>query len=83
MLLAVCGKGERGRDVFIFKVWEILEDLFAIHSSCEVFEDISDRDAHPADAGLSAALVGLDRDSLSVFHGHNHNRFQGFRRAFL
>src|SRR5207247_10006778 len=37
-------------------------------SACELFEDIVDRDARALDAGLAAAHVGIDADSIAVTH---------------
>jgi len=63
------GEGEAGGEVLGFQFREVFEDLFLGHTTGEVFEYVFHRDAHSPDAGLAAAPVRRDRDSIMKIHG--------------
>jgi len=67
-------EGEGGADVVIGEFGKVLADLFAGHARGEPTEDVTDGDAHAADAGLAVALGGLDGDDGSVVHGGVYRR---------
>lgn len=59
---------EGGPDVLRFKVRIVCEDLLFQHSGCQQIEHIRDPDAHAANAGASAALIGIKCDAIQVIH---------------
>ncbi len=63
-------RGKRKACVNIFKLQfrEVTQHFFAAHSSSEVFEDVTDSDPHPANAGLAASLSGFYRNSVLIIH---------------
>src|ERR1044072_3293777 len=67
--LAVGGEGETRLDVFSGQVGEVRENLLLSHPACEIFQNVRDRHARSAYAGLAAALARLDGDYLAVVHG--------------
>ena len=61
---------EAGLDIFWFQVWKVLENLAFRHFGGEEVEHVFDADAHAADARASTALMGIEGDSIRVFHGN-------------
>jgi hypothetical protein len=59
---------QAGPDVSQFQVGEVFEDLRFTGTFREHFEHILYPDAHPADAGTSAALPGIVSDAIKVLH---------------
>lgn len=47
-----------------FKVGHLVKDLRRRQSGCEEIEHVAHANAHPADAGSAAALLGMDGDSI-------------------
>jgi hypothetical protein len=58
---------QAGLDVFGFKVWKFFPKLNRRKPSRQQLQDVNYADPHPAHAGLSAALLGVDGYSLSEF----------------
>lgn len=70
MTKALARVAQAGRDVFRFEVWEFFQNLSRRKPSCQQLQYVNDTDAHPAQTGLPAALLGVDGYSLSEFrHG--------------
>lgn len=67
--LSVSGEGQAGPDVLPGKVGKVAQDLILRHAGSEVLQDVIDRDAQPADAGLATALPLLDGDSVLIPYG--------------
>ena len=65
---AVCRERERSPDVLALKIGKIGEDLVLAHASSEVIQDVVDSNAKTPDAGFSAPLSRLYRNSLAVVH---------------
>lgn len=61
--LALSSVGEAGTNVLLGEVGEIRQNLRHGHTRREIREDVVNGDPHPADAGLTATLSGLDRDN--------------------
>jgi hypothetical protein len=80
MVNATTGKPDRGIDVFGFKVGHFIKDLLRRESSQEQIQNISDADAHAANAGASATLVRVEGDA---FLPVSHNAFEDFRAMLL
>ena len=59
---------EAGVNVRRFEVGEVLQNFRLRHAGGEHVEHILDPDAHPADAGASAALGGVDGDAVEEVH---------------
>ena len=62
------GEGEAGGEVFGFQFREVFEDLLLGHTTGEVFEYVFHCNSHSPDAGLAAAPVRRDRDSIMEVH---------------
>jgi len=58
---------QAGINVSGLKIGKILENLLARHSAGEHFKDMTDGDAHPANARTPAANLRINRN---LFHGH-------------
>ena len=67
MTEALARVAQAGLDIFRFKVWKFLPNLSRRKPSRQQLQDVNHPDAHSAHAGLSAALLGVDRYSLSEF----------------
>src|SRR5579863_1124473 len=55
-------------DIFGFEIGEVLKDFGFGYAGGKKLKDINDPDAHAADTGTSAALLGVERDSIEVAH---------------
>jgi hypothetical protein len=64
---AVARVAQAGPDIFRFKVWKFFPNLSGRKPRRQQLQDVNYPDAHSAHAGLSAALLGADRYSLSEF----------------
>lgn len=53
-----------GVDVGLFKVEEILQDLFRCHASGEHFEHMAHRNSHAANRRFTTANIRFDRDTI-------------------
>jgi hypothetical protein len=63
----VKGRILKGRvDIALFKVWEILQDLFRRHGAGKHFEHMADRDSHATNRRFTAANVRFDRDTIDM-----------------
>jgi hypothetical protein len=62
------GKGQGLADILLFEIGKICQEFrdCTAHGYC--FDNHADSDAHPADAGLAAHPVGIDRDPLKLLH---------------
>ena len=67
MTEALARVAQAGLDIFRFKVWKFLPNLSRRKRGRQQLQDVNHPDAHSAHAGLSAALLGVDRYSLSEF----------------
>jgi len=67
MTEALARVAQAGLDIFRFKVWKFLPNLSRRKPGRQQLQDVNHPDAHSAHAGLSAALLGVDRYSLSEF----------------
>ena len=67
MTEALARVAQAGLDIFRFKVWKFFPKLSRRKPSRQQLQDVNYAVAHPARAGLSAALLGVDRYSLSEF----------------
>ena len=57
-------------NIFRFKVWKFFPNLSGRKPGCQQLQYVNDTNAHPAYAGLPAALFGVDSYPLSEFrHG--------------
>lgn len=59
---------QRLTDIFLFQLRILKEKIRAIGVSCNHIQDSANRDAHAADARLSAALSRLDGNPIEVLH---------------
>ena len=57
------GEGEAGSDIFLLQVWVIGQDFGFRNARGQEFQHVLHADAHPADAGPSAALGRIERDT--------------------
>src|SRR5439155_22046280 len=46
------------------------QDLFLVQAAAEHLEDVNHANAHPANAGMSVALIGADRDAAEEVMNH-------------
>ena len=67
MTEALARVAQAGLDIFRFEVWEFFTNLSRRKPGRQQLQDVNHQDAHSAHAGLSAALLGVDRYSLSEF----------------
>jgi hypothetical protein len=59
-----CGIGQAGSDVLGSQFREVGEQFLDRHAARQVFENVPNRDSHPADAGLTAPLAWLDGNEV-------------------
>jgi hypothetical protein len=57
-------EAQAGQNVLRLQVRELLQHLFGRQAAGQEIENVGHADAHPADAGASAALLRIDCDSL-------------------
>src|ERR1043165_3913617 len=64
MVEPACGVKQCRAQVVGLKVGHLFENLFGVQAGGEEVEHVCHADAHAADAGAAAALLGVDRDSF-------------------
>ncbi len=70
MIEPTTGKLQAGRNVFGFEIRQFLKDLLLREVGSEQIQYIDDADAHPTNAGASATLLRVDRDTFNeLSHG--------------
>lgn len=74
--LAVGGVGEARPNVLRRQIGKVIDDLGRRHPRGQVFQHVPHRHPKPANAGLPAPLVRLDRDEVPVVH---HRRLRRAR----
>jgi len=57
-----------GLNIFSFEIRHLLQNLICSQAGCKQIEDVGEADAHASHAGATAALTGIDGDSLSEVH---------------
>ncbi len=68
LAFAVSGKGQAGANVFLGEIGKLGEEFGVAHTRSQIFQDIGDSHAGPADAGFAAALAGFNGDNLMIIH---------------
>lgn len=62
---------QAGPNVLGLQVGKVREDFTFGHTGSQQVQHILDADAHPPDAGASAALLGVECNPIRVFHKHH------------
>src|SRR6187399_2634558 len=64
MIESAAGVAKRGFDVLGFEVRQFTEHLLMVEPRGEQVEDVDDPDSHPANAGTTSALFGVDGNAI-------------------
>ena len=69
MVKPLVGKAEAGVDILKFEIGQFLHDLFRPQAVREELQDVTHANTHAPNAGTSAALFRIYRDTISEL-GH-------------
>jgi hypothetical protein len=68
LTFTVCGVCEASKDVLLGEKRKFAQDIGATHPAGQIVQNVVDGDAQAPDAGLSAALAGINGDDVGVLH---------------
>jgi hypothetical protein len=68
MINSPTGEAQAGLNILGLQIRQFQQYLFGGQPTGQEIENVGYADSHPADAGASAALLRIDRDSLRQIH---------------